>query len=234
MPVISVDAIFSKYFLFVLVDYVTYNSWKANWTIENRQQGTRKESALFCEACVLLGHHTKCEVHVTGLEGLLYMTESWQLTMIRRPGSENLHRLLSHRSHMCNPRAAVQDAECTSLISDCKDVWSRSVWELQDTPAAWEGPRAPQPQPHLSVSALLWVSRAACRSFSSRFRAISSCSTSPWVHFRGLMKRISFSNSSFSLMRISRSLSESSTPGQASLSSLASWIFRLAILGAER
>lgn len=92
----------------------------------------------------------------------------------------------------------------------------------------------PPAQPHLSVSALLWVSRAACRSFSSRFRAISSCSTSPWVHFRGLMKRISFSSSSFSLIRISRSLSESSTPGQASLSSLASWIFRLAILWAKR
>lgn len=89
-------------------------------------------------------------------------------------------------------------------------------------------------QTHLSVSALLWVSRAACRSFSSRLRAISSCSTSPWVHFRGLMKRISFSSSSFSLMRISRSLSESSTPGQASLSSLASWILRLAILGVEK
>lgn len=83
---------------------------------------------------------------------------------------------------------------------------------------------------NLSVRALLWVSLAACRSFSRRFRAISNCSTSPWVHFLGLMKRISFSSSSFSLMRISRSLSESSTPGQASLSSLASWIFRLAIL----
>lgn len=98
------------------------------------------------------------------------------------------------------------------------------------------GPLGPicSAQTHLSVSALLWVSRAACRSFSSRLRAISSCSTSPWVHFRGLMKRISFSSSSFSLMRISRSLSESSTPGQASLSSLASWILRLAILGVEK
>lgn len=86
------------------------------------------------------------------------------------------------------------------------------------------------PPTHLSVRALLWVSLAAWRSSSRRLLSVSSLSTSPRVHFLGLINRISFKSSSFSLISIRRSRSESSTPGQASLSSLASWIFRFAIL----
>lgn len=86
------------------------------------------------------------------------------------------------------------------------------------------------PVTYLSVRALLWVSLAAWRSSSRRLLSISSLSTSPRVHFLGLINRISFKSSSFSLINIRRSRSESSTPGQASLSSLASCIFRFDIL----
>ena len=87
-----------------------------------------------------------------------------------------------------------------------------------------------RPVTHLSVRALLWVSLAAWRSSSRRLLSVSSLSTSPRVHFLGLINRISFKSSSFSLISIRRSRSESSMPGQASLSSLASCIFRFAIL----
>lgn len=86
------------------------------------------------------------------------------------------------------------------------------------------------PVTYLSVKALLWVSLAAWRSSSRRLLSVSSLSTSPRVHFLGLINRISFKSSSFSLINIRRSRSESSTPGQASLSSLTSCIFRFAIL----
>lgn len=86
------------------------------------------------------------------------------------------------------------------------------------------------PGTYLSVRALLCVSLAAWRSSSSRLLSVSSLSTSPRVHFLGLINRISFKSSSFSLINMRRSRSESSTPGQASLSSLASCIFRFAIL----
>lgn len=90
------------------------------------------------------------------------------------------------------------------------------------------------PGTYLSVRALLCVSLAAWRSSSSRFLSVSSLSTSPRVHFLGLINRISFKSSSFSLINMRRSRSESSTPGQASLSSLASCIFRFAILKGKK
>lgn len=77
------------------------------------------------------------------------------------------------------------------------------------------------------------MSLAAWRSSSKRLLSVSNLSTSPRVHFLGLINRISFKSSSFSLINIRRSRSESSTPGQASLSSLASCIFRFAILQQE-
>ncbi len=84
---------------------------------------------------------------------------------------------------------------------------------------------------HLSVSALLWLSLAACRSLSRRFFSDSSFSASLGSRcWRGLTYCSSFSSSSFSLMRMRRSRSGSSSPGHASLSSLAIWTSMVAIL----
>lgn len=84
---------------------------------------------------------------------------------------------------------------------------------------------------HLSVRALLWLSRAAWRSLSRRFFSVSSFSASLGSRrCRGLTYCSSFSSSSFSLMRMRRSRSGSSSPGQASLSSLAIWTSMVAIL----
>lgn len=92
-----------------------------------------------------------------------------------------------------------------------------------------------QPASHLSVRALLWLSRAAWRSFSRRFFCDSSRSASLGSsRWRGLMYCSSFSSSSFSLMRIRRSLSGSSSPGHASLSSLAICTSMVAILRSKR
>lgn len=134
------------------------------------------------------------------------------------------------------------------LGDEFRSSLSRVSWECEGTavgtqpgdagacpqlPLVQKGP-ALCPLTYLSVRALLWVSLAAWRSSSRRLLSVSSLSTSPRVHFLGLINRISFKSSSFSLIRIRRSRSESSTPGQASLSSLASWIFRFAILQGEK
>lgn len=111
----------------------------------------------------------------------------------------------------------------------CCGQAARGCWCCSQLPLVQKG-TALCPLTHLSVRALLWVSLAAWRSSSRRLLSVSSLSTSPRVHFLGLINRISFKSSSFSLISISRSRSESSTPGQASLSSLASWIFKFAIL----
>lgn len=85
--------------------------------------------------------------------------------------------------------------------------------------------------PHLSVRALLWLSLAACRSLSRRFFSDSSFSASLGSRrWRGLTYCSSFSSSSFSLMRMRRSRSGSSSPGHASLSSLAICTSMVAIL----
>lgn len=84
---------------------------------------------------------------------------------------------------------------------------------------------------HLSVRALLWLSLAACRSLSRRFFSDSSFSASLGSRrWRGLTYCSSFSSSSFSLMRMRRSRSGSSSPGHASLSSLAICTSMVAIL----
>lgn len=134
------------------------------------------------------------------------------------------------------------------LGDDFRDLLSRVSWECEGTavgsqpgdvgacsqlPLVHQG-TALCPLTYLSVRALLWVSLAAWRSSSRRLLSVSSLSTSPRVHFLGLINRISFKSSSFSLISIRRSRSESSTPGQASLSSLASWIFRFAILQGKK
>lgn len=148
--------------------------------------------------------------------------------------------LLKQRTNGKNYKRKSISLKIVGNLQPCKNIafwfygsvaWLKKIYTIRAKYIELCRPSYPS---YLSVSALLWLSRAACRSFSSLLFSDSIFSASLGARLHGLAYCSSFRSSSFSLMRIRRSLSGSRRPGHASLSSLAIWTSIFAILMAAK